>query len=237
MDSFKKFYKSFIKETPDFSYDSEGEGIQYNTEPTAITFHIEKRTGESLWAKTMQDGYKITHASLVSWNNSKDFRDTYEEAGIEVHNNFSKESSERMKMNALGDTRTGDGTFIAGRVFKKSNVIAFWNSLADVQKNSEVVKKFIDDEMGMDSNTIEYDVIDIDEKQNVYGVFGTMDVDEERLSPEEVKELLSRQHLDPKAKKKLRQNVLLDDEDDQPKSKLPLGWNVFSRFSESVEHK
>jgi hypothetical protein len=234
MPKFKEFYQSFIKETPDSTIDSAGNIVDYDDVGETYTFLIDKKTGESIWAKTIQDGLSVTHNNLYSWVSFSNTHEDYEEFGIEVISHLGKDSTERLKMNGAGSSRTADGTFIGGRIFKSSNVISFWNTEVTVKEHSKIIKDFIENDMKMNSDEINYDLIDIGGNKTASTLFGTQDVDEDRLSPEEIKRLMEIQHIDPLAKKKLRQNAVLDDEG-TPRMR---DWrhNLMRRLSDSVEH-
>lgn len=99
---------------------------------------------------------------------------------------------------------------LSGRIWSENNVISFWNEKEKIDPHMNLVKNFMR-KTGMNPNQCAYEFLDGKE------LFGyddlEYDVNElEKVSKEEMRNLLRTQHLDPKAKRQLYMMSLEDPE-------------------------
>lgn len=232
MGNFEDVYNSVIKESPD-NFDivkpnGEHVNVKYSEDDSAITFTLYE--GHGFYGSAKYDD--AFHGIFVMLMLGHEHPDDYPR--IKYWNGFPP-MHVRRKVKKIHDSakdfyskdRAIDGNMLAGRIFPKYKVISFWNKTDELVRDAKMFKAFTED-IGIDMSEYQYDLID----RKGLIPWGKPKEDtpkDEKLSQAEIDELMKVQHLDPNAKKMLRKNA------GYQKSKLPFGWNVFSRMSDSVE--
>lgn len=98
-----------------------------------------------------------------------------------------------------------DGAVISGRTFLVDGItfLSVWSELDRLFKNKHHIDEVIR-QLGLYKNEVRFESIDFPGEYKYYGdVFGNVKKKSE-LSPEQIKDLMKKQHLDPRAKKILR---------------------------------
>jgi hypothetical protein len=222
MPKFKEFYNTFLKESPD-TFKHQGESIHWKQAGNGITFTLWNDHG--VYGNT-SDGIFHGHTTEIftgelphsnypdaKWWNGEPTKDVKE--ALRQISHGSKDG--------LSIHRAMDGKVLAGRVFPKYKTISFWNTAEEGLRDVKMLESFLKD-IGVEMTDYAYDFIN--KKDPIqFGQNGAATNDGD-LSKEEIDELMQVQHFDPIAKKKLRQNA------GYIKSKLPLGYSVFSRNSD-----
>lgn len=246
MESFKEFYKIFITESPDGFIDEVSDRTVEWTTEGAITFFLDGKGGfiNGLSEKGVTHGLLLNY--LLGFRNKGNIVDNFDRKKTkEIKKVWENDRSN----NEVFQIRKLGGDFIGGRLFPKQNTISFWNTEEEVRKNWQYITKYIKDNK-MNPDTINYDIINIEgrlsakeflnvsrdqvDNSDPFDGLSSEELEEigikrpkKLLNSQDVDALMKKQHLDPNAKKKLRQNA------GYQKSKLPFGWNTFSRMSES----
>jgi hypothetical protein len=204
--------------------------LDWDTTPDAIPFYIDQEENVVIFCKMNTHGRMeraLSHAANVSIDNIMYERDCVEKTYMNCHGIYVKSGIDvavyfyglpksnmegikeylkenrtrlkRLKIRGTGDE--SEAIELCGRMWYQHSAISFWNEKANVSGLFNLVFSFMK-QCGMNPSKCAYEFIDSKQMFSYKELRGNVD-DKEKLSPEEIKALQSKQHLDPKAKAKL----------------------------------
>lgn len=201
MNKFQAVIDRILTESPDWLEDENGRKVAGAFDQGAITF-VTTKYGNA-WANTTDD---ITHAELTKWLVGEGRNDEEEF----INSSISYEDLEKMEtdpnmVDLAEDQRNAVGV-LTGRYFTNNGVMSFWNDQNKIKEHQSQVDSLLKDlELYKKKDVMKFEAI----RPSGWQTYDEMFTDEEAVlgvSAKRLRELQAAQHLDPRAKKELRQN-------------------------------
>jgi len=239
--------KELVKENPDEVWE-DGDKIGQFTDKDAYTFIIDRKTGVGLYAESREIYHGTMARILAQVGKSNDIKDLKFDSELrgEVQMDYTGSESDVLKFaNEIASQHPlidGRKMGISGRYWMDEKVVSFWNTRDEVLKNWKVIEKFLEEKF-RDINKLKFDFV---ERRHDVPLYTTKDlgVSKGTRSPEEIRDLMAKQHIDPNAKKELEKMGYISDRGSKKQHKRsssagydhPAAFNFARALNESPDY-